>query len=196
VRRAAAALALGLAAGCLGRPAPPDRYFRLEAEPPARLASPVLDGTLVVDRLRADALTRGTALLEREGASPELRKREYAHWIDSPTLLIQREMAAALAAAGLASRVVTPETRVPPDHSLGGELRRFEEVRGDGGARAVVELELAVVDERRGRLRLHATYREEAAVAGPELEASVRAYDAALSAILARVVADAARVRP
>jgi len=193
----AAALALGLAAGCLGRPAPPDRFYRLEAAAPARLSEPPLPGTLVVERLRADALTRGTALLERESASsPEVRKRRYAHWLDSPTLLLQREMTAALRAAGIADRVLTPETRVPPDHTLGGQLLRFEEVRSGEGAHAVIEMEVVVVDERRGRLVLQAVYREETPVAGPDAPAAVRAYDAALSALLVRLAADAAAARP
>jgi len=60
----------------------------------------------------------------------------------------------------------------------------------------VVELEIAISDPRRSALELRATYREEREIAGPEVEDVVRAYDAALSAVAARLAADsAARAR-
>ena len=190
-RRALLAAACVLAAGCLGKPSPRDRYFRLELAPPARLATPVFSGVLEVDRLRAHAVARRTALVYvAEASAPELSTRRYEHWADSPTLLLQREMTAYLHAAGIAGRVVTSELGVEPDHRLTGELVRFEERRGTGAPRVVVELALVLTDERRRAILLQDSYREERAAEGPGAEDAVRAYDAALSAVLARLVAD------
>jgi ABC-type uncharacterized transport system auxiliary subunit len=196
-RAAAFAFALALAAGCLGRAAPRDRYFRLVAQPPPRPAGAPLPGTLAVERLRADALVRGTALLVRDGdGSPELRRRDYAHWVDSPTLLVQRATVDALRAAGVAERVVTSEQSGTADRILEGELLRFEEVRDAGGSRAVVEIEVTLVDGRRGRALLDARYHEEAVAAGDAPDAVARAFAAALSAALAELARDVAAVRP
>jgi ABC-type uncharacterized transport system auxiliary subunit len=187
------AATLALAAGCLGKPAPADRYYRLEIAPPPRLAAPAFPGVLEVGRFQADAVARGTALAWiAEAGENEVHTRAYDRWVDSPTLLVQREAAAALRAAGLAREVVTPEAGVEPDHRLGGRLLRFEEVRGPGAPRVVVEVEVEIVDERSAALALQVTYREEREIAGPEVEDAVGAYDAALSAVLARLVADAA----
>jgi ABC-type uncharacterized transport system auxiliary subunit len=192
-RRTALAAACALAAGCLGSPAPPDRYYRLEPAAPARLAAPAFPGVLEVGRFRSDSVARGTALVwVAEAGENEVRTRPYDRWVDSPTLLLQRETAAALRTAGLAREVVTPEVGVEPDHRLGGQLLRFEEVRGPGAPRVVVELEVEIVDARRAAIAFHATYREEREIGGPEAADAVRAYDAAVSALLARLVADAA----
>jgi len=189
--RALVALACALAAGCLGRPAPRDRQFRLAVAPSARLATPVLPGVLEVDRPSADAVVRRTALVfVTDADAPELRTRPYEYWVDSPTLLVQRELAGYLRAAGVADRVVTPELGVEPDYRLSGELVRFEEQRGPGAPRAVVELALVLVDERSREILLQESYREERAVEGRDAQDAVRAYDAALAAALARLVAD------
>jgi ABC-type uncharacterized transport system auxiliary subunit len=185
------AAACALAAGCLGKPAPRDRYFRLELAPPARLAAPVFSGILEVERLRADSVSRRTALVYvAEASSAELRTRSYEFWADSPTLLLQREMAAYLRAAGIAGRVVTPELGVDPDQRLTGEVVHFEERRGASGPRVVVELALVLSDARSRAILLEGSYREEREAEGPGAEDAVRAYDAALSAVLERLVSD------
>jgi cholesterol transport system auxiliary component len=192
-RSLAPAAALALLAGCLSRPTPPDRWWRLEVGAPPALPAPVLPGVLEVDRLRADSIAQGTALVwRRDAAAPEVRTRRYDHWVDSPTLLLQQQMAAGLRAAGLAQEVVTPELRIAPDHRLGGQLLRLEELRAPGAPRVAVEIEIAIIDERRARVALQATYLEEREIHGEAVEDVALAYDAALSAILARLVVDAA----
>ncbi len=192
-RRTLLAAACLLAAGCLAPPAPRDRYYRLAVEPPPRLAAPAFAGVLEVERFQADSAGRATALsFVSDASAREVKRREFDHWVDSPTLVLQREFATALRAAGLAREVVTPEVGVEADHRLGGRLVRFEEVRGSGPLRVVIEVEIAITDPRRAALELRATYREEREIGGPEVEDVVRAYDAALSALVARLVADSA----
>ena len=184
-----AALCL-LAAGCLAPPAPRDRYYRVEVVPPARLAAPAFAGVLEVERLQADSAGRGTALAFVADGSREVKRREFDHWADSPPLMLQQELATALRAAGLAGEVVTPEVAIEVDHRLGGRLVRFEEVRGEGAPRVVVEMEIAITDPRRKALELQVTYREEREIGGSGVDDVVRAYDAALSAVVARIAAD------
>jgi len=192
-RRLALAAACLLAAGCLAPPAPRDRYYRLAVEAPARLHAPVFAGVLEVERFSADSAGRGTALAwVAEDSAPEVQRREFDHWVDSPTLLIQQELARALREAGVAREVVTPEADVERDYRLGGRLVRFEEVRGPDAPRVVVELEVEITDPRRSALALRATYREEREVAGSGVAEVVRAYDAAVSALVARIAADTA----
>ncbi len=191
IRLCLLALACVLATGCLGKPAPRDRYFRLELAPPAPLAAPALAGVLEVDRLRANIVVRRTALVYvTEHSAPELRTRRYEHWADSPTLLVQREIASYLRAARIAGRVVTPELGVAADHRLSGDLLRFEEQHGADPPRVVIEIAFTLSDEQRREILLQETYLEERAVEGPAAEDAVRAYDAALAAALARLVAD------
>ena len=191
-RRRGLLAAIGLlAAGCLAPPAPRDRYYRLTVAPPARLAAPAFAGVLEVERFQADSAGRATALaFVADASAREVKRREYDHWVDSPTLMLQQELTTALRAAGLAGEVVTPEVGVEVDHRLGGRLVRFEEVRGPGAPRVVVEVEIAITDPRRTALELRATYREEREIGGTEVEDVVRAYDAALSAVVARLAAD------
>jgi ABC-type uncharacterized transport system auxiliary subunit len=189
--RALLAASLLLATGCLGKPAPRERSFRLELAPPARLATPLLSGILEVDRLRAHAVARRTALVYvLDASATELRTSSTEHWADSPTLLVQREMAAYLHAAGVADRVLTPELGIEPDYRLSGDIVRFEETRASEASRVVVELALVVTDERRREVLLQQSYREERAAQGSDAEDAVRAYDAALAALLARFVSD------
>ena len=190
---AASILAGGcLAAGCLAPPAPRDRYYRVDVAAPAPLAAPAFAGVLEIERFEADSAGRGTALAVVADGSREVKRREFDHWVDSPTLLIQQQLAAALRTAGLAGEVVTPEVGVEADHQLGGRLVRFEEVRGESPPRVVVEIEVAITAPRRTALELRATYREEREIEGSGVEDVVRAYDAALSAVVARLAADSA----
>ena len=192
-RRFALAAASLLAAGCLAPPAPRDRYKRLSVEAPARLQAPVFPRVLEVERYSSDSAGRGTALAwVADDSAPEVQRREFDHWVDSPTLLLQQELARALREAGVAREVVTPETDVERDYRLGGRLVRFEEVRGPGAPRVVVELEVEITDPRRSALELRATYREEREIAGTGVADAVRAYDAAVSALAARIAADSA----
>jgi len=190
---AAGLLAAAGLLSCLAPPTPPDRHWRIEVAPPAALPAPAFAGCLEVERFAADSAVRGAALrwIAEDGAS-EVRLRAYDRWVDSPTLMLQRELASALRAAGIAREVVTPELGVEPDHRLRGRLARFEEVRGPGAPRVVVEVEVAIVEARRGALELQATYREEREIGASGVPDVVRAYDAALSALAARIAADSA----
>jgi ABC-type uncharacterized transport system auxiliary subunit len=194
VRRAAAAALLaacGLGCALTGSPRP-DAFYRLEPAAPPPLARPALPGLLEVDRLRADAITSERLLLFRAGDdATEVRRHAYHQWVDPPPLMLQVALASALRGAGVARAVVTSDQRARPDFVLGGRILRLER-RLDGPPRALLELELSLTRESDRALLLQRVYREERAAEGAAVADAVRAFDAALGALLERLVADLA----
>lgn len=189
------ACALVLFAGCAGGPAPRHHYYRLEpAEPGAPLGRPELDGVLVVDRLRAEAIASGRELLERSASSPELHPLPYQHWVEPPPTMLQVGIAGYLRAAGVARRVVTPDLHLRADYELTGRILAFERVVGAGTPRVLIALELALIRVEGRELVLLETYVDERD-AGGGVEETARAFAGAFSSILERLVADLATQR-
>ena len=197
VRLALAALAPLLA--CALEPAAQDRFYRIEvpAPPAVEGTTPVLAGTLLVRRPRSDALTGGARLVYRDTTGdPHVQRFAYQHWVESPTTMVQRELAAWLRSAGLAEQVVTPDLRTSWDYVLSGRLHRMERVTGSGGARVVVELELALSREADYAVLLLRRYRRERPVADGAPATAVAAYQLALGEIFGEFAADARRAGP
>lgn len=180
---------------CAGPVAPADRYYRLEAPAPtARLDTPPIPGTLIVDRLRGGGLLDQLPLVYRmERDSSELHQHRYSRWVDTPTVLLRQEMADHLRAAGVAENIVTSDLRVDGDFVLQGRLLRFERVLDDEIS-VEVSLELAVLRVQGSQLVQQKTYRTEHRVAGREVTASVAAMNDALGEILNRFTTDLAGI--
>ncbi len=191
--RAWLAAACAALVGCVAGPAPRDHFYRLELGAPSRaLEQAPFSGTLEVRRFRADAVTDGTLVLFCNARDPaEVQRHTYHHWLDSPTAMLQVQMAAYLRAARAAPRVVTPELRLRPDYVLAGRVGRFERVFGESPPGVVVELEFTVTREADRELLLIATYREEREADGDGVGAAALAFDRALADILDRFLADA-----
>ena len=185
--------AIALLAGCAAGPAPENHFYRLQADAPeTSLEKPVFPGTLEVDLFRSDALAGERLLLVRaEPDSPEIRRLPYHYWVDAPTRMVQIEVATYLRAAGAADRVIMPATRVEPDYVLRGRIVRLERVLGGPTPRARIELEISVVRVRGRALVLLVSYDEEVVAQDASIEATVVAFDRALTRILERFVADA-----
>jgi ABC-type uncharacterized transport system auxiliary subunit len=146
---------------------------------------------LEVDRFRAEALTGERPILYRhaeEGA--EVRRHAYHRWVDSPTRMVQSQVARYLRAAGVAEAVVTPEMRANPDFVLSGTLVRLERVIGAGRPGVVVALQLGVVRESDHHLVFQRGYRSEREADGDAVADSADALNAALTEICRRIVAD------
>ena len=193
--RASSWIASGaLVLACAGGPAPRDHFYRIGAPvpPPAPLAAPVFPGTVEVDRFRADALTGGIRIVQRqsEGAS-ELEPYAYHQWADPPTILLQTRLVDFLRETRAAPLVVTPELRAHSDFSVLGRIAQLEHQTAGGAPRAVVELELSVSRESDRAVLLQRVYREEKPAAGPSVAEAVDAASAAVSAIFTRFLADA-----
>jgi ABC-type uncharacterized transport system auxiliary subunit len=189
---------IGLAAttmlvACASSPAPRDSFYRLEAAQPAqRVAAPVLPGVLEVSQLDADGVLSERALAYQQ-ANGTISRYDFDLWSEPPGVLIQEQIAEVLSAARIATTVVTPDLRVPPDWSLRGRIKRFELLPE---AKLVqVRLQLSVISARDGTLLLLKTYDiERPSEATPV--AAVKALSQALSEALARFVADLAVIKP
>ena len=177
--------------GCIGGPAPQDHFYRLELLAPATPLNPApLNGTLQVMRPWADALTGERPLLYRQNSeASQLHRHAYHRWVDSPTLILQQEIARYLRASQIAEQVVTPELRVKADYLLSCRILKFERVLGDS-PRVVMELELGLTHMKDRQALMLQTYREEQKANGDGVAASVGAYNLALSNILNRFLAD------
>jgi ABC-type uncharacterized transport system auxiliary subunit len=179
------------AVACVSGPAPKDHFYRVDVAPPEKpIATPRLAGTLVVNRLRADALTNERQILYRENAeASEVGRLGYHRWVDSPTVMLQGQIADYLRAAGVAPLVVTTAVRVTPDFLLSGRLLRFEWVRGRS-AHVSVNLEISITRVDGNQLVHFATYRSQQAAGGNNVGEAVSAFDRALAEIFARLVAE------
>jgi ABC-type uncharacterized transport system auxiliary subunit len=196
VGRAAALVAClaTLLSGCAGGPAPTHHYYRLEpGEPAASLGRPALDGVLVVDRLRAEAIASGRELLERNASSPELRRRSYHHWVEPPPTMLQVGIVGYLRAAGVASQVVTPDLHLRPDYELAGRILAFERVVGSSAPRVRIALELSLTRVEGRELLLLETYVDELEARGHGIDDAALAFAEALSSILELADLDARR---
>jgi uncharacterized lipoprotein YmbA len=185
-----AGLAALTLAACASGPATPDHFYRLEAAAPAAAAaSPALAGVVEVDRLKVDTVTDQLPVLYREADGTAIERHAYHRWMSPPSLMVQNELITYLRAAGAGQRVVTPDVRIEPHYHVTGRIIRLERVLADGGASAVVELELGVSRDR-GQLLLLETYRAEVPAGDDGVDASVEAFDRALTQVFERFVAD------
>ena len=181
--------------GCLGSSAPRDHFYRIDLAPPAAvLPAAVLPGTLEVERLRADALTRERAILRVPSAdSLQVTPSTYHLWIDTPTVMLQRSLAEYLRLAGVADRVVLPEMNVEETYELSGWIERLVYVRSDD--RVIAEFEFSLTDAHGTSQPLRRSYRVEVATGGDDMEKVVAAFNTAIGEIFARLVADIATIQ-
>lgn len=185
-------LLLALAA-CAGQAPPPDAFHRIQPAAPTRLAAPLLPGVVEVERLATDAVLAERAITFQPKDDGALLHYNYDYWSEPPGVLVQDRLAAHLAAAGIADRVVTPDLRVLADWTVRGKLRRFEHLTASSSV--AVEVQLAVVSARDGTLVLLETYEARIPTLGGGVEAAVAAAEKGVSDIFVRLVADLGRAR-
>jgi len=179
--------------GCASKPAPRDHFYRLEIQPPAPLSSPALAGTLEVDRLRVEAIHQGRRMLYRDASQPKaIGQYDYHFWADPPGLMLQDQLVRTLRAVGVARRIVTPGIHVESQYVLNGRLVRMERHTGAGMPRIVVEMEFDLVATEGSKNLFQGGYAEERTASHDSVGASVAAYDDAVTAIFARLIADLA----
>jgi ABC-type uncharacterized transport system auxiliary subunit len=183
---------LALLAACFGGPAPRDHFYRpASPRPSAELSKPALRGTLEVERLRSDALTRERSILHVDSVgSVQVDPYSYDLWIDTPSVMFQRELAEFLRLSGVAERVVVPEMNVSDDFVLGGWIERMVYVTGSDSV--LLEVEFSLSRARGGGQILQRRYRVEKPVSGRDMEAVVASFGAAIQEIFDELVADIA----
>lgn len=192
ILKTVSAAALFVLSACAGPATPPDSFYRIEPGVPAqRFAKPVLPGVLEISRLASDGVASERAMAFSRSEGGALTHYKYDFWSEPPTLLLQDRLAHWLSAAGAADRVVTPDLRVLGDWVLRGKIRRFELVADKG--EALVELDLAVVGARDGRLVLLDTYAARIKVPSDRIEDMAHAMEKGVGDIFTRFTADLGR---
>lgn len=181
-------------AACAQPETPTDYFYRLRASMPEALpGAPRLPGTVEVE-LSADGLVDGRNVIHSEASKPnELKEYHYHFWAEPPKIMVRDQLIAYLRAANIASKVVTHEMRAGPQYIITGKIKRLEKVDGDK-PKAMVELELALMEAATGKLLLLDAYGIGVDADSNTVAAAVAAIDKALSQIFAKFVADIAKI--
>lgn len=173
---------------CIAGPAPRDHFYRVEIATPAA-GDTRLPGTLEVERFSSDSTLRDRGMLKSTSASPEVTPYAYHRWVDSPTLLLQRELADYLRAAAVADRVVTPDAGASEDWQVSGYLRRLDFML-DGAPRVRFEIELRMRHRVGDDLLAQQIYTAESAADDASPEAAARAFSVAIGEVFAEFTRD------
>ena len=188
-------LALLLSACAGGGPLPEDRFYRVEVAAPAAAAAPLLRGGLLVERLRADALHAGRAVLYRQADRPlELGRHHYRFWTEAPNQMVQQQLAAWLRGSGLADHVYTGEEAMPHRYRLSGRVLAFEREIGPAGVTLHVGLQLTLTRQGDREPLLEKRYQVDQAVAGRDMHATALAAQQALETVFHSLAGDIARL--
>ena len=184
-------------AGCLGstETVPPDHYYRITVtKPDQRAAGIAFPGVLSVATFDGDGLVRGRPVLfTTDGREGTLRQHNYHYWVDSPSRLLQGQLAAYLESSALADSVVTPEMRVRADYELVGRIIRLERVLGAGPPRVAVKLALSVVRLSDHKLVTTNTFSAEVNCVDDSVGAAITAMNQAVGEIFNDFVAGTGR---
>ena len=188
-------LVVSLVAACSQPQVPEDRFYRLSLPAPAKtLSKPPLDGTLEVERFVADGLTAGRPIVYSKADTPnQVHEYHYDFWTQPPTIMLRDELVTYLRAAGVATKIVTPDLRADPEFVLTGRIKRMEQVLGSPTS-AVVELELALRRTSDATVMFVETYRIEVKAKSAKVAAVVTAINGAMAEIYAKCAKDLAGI--
>jgi len=179
----------GRRAGLPTHPVPQDRYYRIGV-PPVETGAPVFEGVLELDRLSAEGLTSGRAIVYSDSASPDLvQEYFYDYWVEPPSVMVRDALIAYLRRAGVAEAVVSPEVRAEANYTLAGRIDRMELVRGPE-PKGVIDIELAITNARTGKLVMINSYALGVQAADNSVAAGIAAIDQGMAAVFERFLQD------
>jgi cholesterol transport system auxiliary component len=185
-----------LLAGCGSAPVPDQAYYRLPpAADVAPLAEPAFADPVLVDTFLADGLHDEQAILYATSGGGSVKAYHYQLWNDPPPRMLQRRLIARLRAAGVTSGVVAD--RVPSQVSVvrvSGLVDRFERQKTDTGWVAAVQVEMRVDVGSNELPVLLKTYQSLQPAENESIQATVRAFAAAVDDVFARFVEDFVRI--
>ena len=170
-----AGLALALVA-CSQPPVPRDQFYRLTGGvPSARFATPPIDGTLAVNRLRADGLVSQRPILFTSREQPHrLEQHNYDYWVEIPPVMLRNALMIYLEQANLARSVVLGDARHRAGCELSATLRRMEHITEAGKpSTAVIEIQVQLQRVNDRAMLLSRTYRAEQVATGLTVDATL-----------------------
>lgn len=148
---------------------------------------PEVAWSLAVQRPITDQ-TRGSVRIVVRTAQSRLAFYPGVAWLDEMPDMVQTLLLNAFADSGRFPSVARPGTAAAY-YGLTAEVRRFDAVEGPNRAlRVELELQVGLVEMRSGRMIASRVFKSESAVAGSEVLALTRAFEAALSTLLTDVV--------
>ena len=172
--------------------APEDHFYRVEPEfRGTREAEPRLDGTLVIDAVRADPLRSGRAVLFREQDKPlQLQRYHYSFWVEQPPRMVQQVLQQYIRNSGIAKSVQSDKTALRnPAYEIRPRLLRFEQVVGND--HPDVELEMEVVFRAYGSDTVWArVYQQRLTADGNDMHATANAMQEALGQVFSEILKD------
>lgn len=187
-RLLAALLLLGVAA-CAQPPVPQDRYYRVQVEAP-QAGAQKLNGVVELDRLGAEGLISGRAIVYTEATSTNLAQEFfYDFWVEPPGDMLRDSLIKYLRGAGVAKALVTPDSRAASDFTLVGRINRLEMVRGNAPL-GVAEIEFSLTRSSTGTLLMVQNYLATVEAANDSVPAGVAAINKGVAQIFGQLMAD------
>jgi len=179
-----------LAGACAQPDLPKDNFYRLQVTPAQGQGNKLFSDGIEVERFVADGLTASRTIVYSAGTQPnQLSEYHYHFWTEPPVVMLRDQLVDYLRQAGIADRIVTPELRGNARYVLIGKIKRLEQVVGSP-PRAVLELELGLLEDKTGKLIYLNTYRIDKTAASASVGDAVVALNQGLGEIFARFVAD------
>lgn len=174
----------------LERDPPEQARYLIGATRPAVEAPPPDDGVVEVRAFHAASPLATIRFLYRIGAH-RYETDFYREFLVAPELAISDAARAWLAAAGVATAVVAPGSRVDPTHVLEGDVTElYGDFRSGTGPRAVLVIRAALVERTTEKVLLQATYAESEPIASADADGLPAAWSTALARVLERLEAD------
>ena len=177
---------------------PEDRFYQIEAIAPSiSVPRPVFSEGLNVDKVSADPLRSGRAVLYRDSRKPlEVRRYHYEYWVDQPTRMVHQALVDYLRASGVADPTGGESRRTNGSYALKAHLKRFDRVVGAGRPKVEIELQTTVyANGSRVPLWTNNYLHQQESDAG-DMHATAAAMQIALANIFASMVEDLAAIGP
>lgn len=187
-------LGIALLSACSAKPVLEDNFYRLtlaSPQPSQNLPAGMASGVIQVERLTADGLLGGRAIVFSDSARADVAQTyHYDFWLEPPTILLQSALTDTLRKAGV-QKVVTPDLRIEPDYTITGKIRAFEQIRGNPGF-VRVQIELAVTERSGGKLVMFKSYSAEPRTSSDGIREAVGKMSAAIDQIYSEFLKDLA----
>ncbi len=178
-------------AGCLSAPpVPVDNFYRL-MEPDVSSTGMPLTETVLIRSFTADGLHNERALLYSDDPQAiSLKQHHYHFWIDSPTRLLQRQLAEYFRIANIADQVST-DIANGADIIISGIILQFERHDIENNAKVMVKIELRAEKKNGKGLILRRDYRQSMAIDGQDaMLSAISAFSHAVDSVFEQFVND------
>ncbi|WP_170113076.1 ABC-type transport auxiliary lipoprotein family protein [Ahniella affigens] len=195
--RTGAVLAILLLAACASAPVPDMAFYRMSSVPDrerAADAEPRFPVPITVSPFRADGVYNDQAILYAVKPEGSIKAYHYQLWDEPPSLMLQRRLIDQLRAE-YAAKLITD--RLPPGLDalrISGRLQRFERVRMNQRWHARVRMEIRVERRQQDAPLLLNDYGADVEAESDTIQASIRAFAAALDQSYAAFSADLAQL--